>query len=114
MSRLVELDPDVCQDPEPEGQAYGYCVFKQLLNVPTVQKMPLKDGTIINEIITSPAESAVDLKLNITHEGMCQLQQRVPFCKRIMDQLQASKLPPVNHYYTESELLVQNVMDNKH
>ena len=47
---------------------------EQLPNVPTVQKVPLKDNTIINEINTSPADSAVDLKLNFTHEGMYQIQ----------------------------------------
>ena len=30
MSRLTTIDPDTCQDPEPEGQDYGYCVFEEL------------------------------------------------------------------------------------
>ena len=38
MTRLVDLDPDMCQDPQPEVQEYAYCVFEQLPNVPTVQK----------------------------------------------------------------------------
>ena len=77
----VEIDPDLCQDPKPEGQEYGYYVFKQLPNVPSVQKVPPKDNTIINKVNTSPAGSVVDLKLKITHEGMYQLQQRYPFYK---------------------------------
>ena len=30
MSGLIVFNPDTCQDPEPEGQEYGYCVFKEL------------------------------------------------------------------------------------
>ena len=113
ISWVVELESDMCQDPEPGCKEYGYYMFEQLHNVPTVQKLPPKDNTIPNEIDTFSAESAVHLKLNITHEGMCQLQQRDPFSKRILDQLQASKLPSGNPYYIYSELLMRNVMDNK-
>ena len=37
-----------------------------------------------------------------------------PLCTRILDQLQASKLQPGDLYYIESELLMRNVVDNKH
>ena len=30
---MVELDPDVCQDPELEGHEYGYCIIEQLPNL---------------------------------------------------------------------------------
>ena len=40
MSRFIEIDPDMYQDPEPEDQEYGYCVFKQLPSVSTVQNVP--------------------------------------------------------------------------
>ena len=29
MSRLIVINPDTCQDPEPEGHEYGYCVFEE-------------------------------------------------------------------------------------
>ena len=35
MSGLVELDPDIYQDPDPEGYECGYGVFEQLPNVST-------------------------------------------------------------------------------
>ena len=104
----------MCQGPEPEGQRWGHCIIEQLPYVPTVKKVPPEHNRFINEIDTSPADSAVDLKLNITHKGRCQLQQRDPFCKKKMDQLQASKLPPGNLYYIEGELLIRNTMDMKH
>ena len=69
MSRLIEFDTYVCQDSEHKGQEYGYCVFEQLPVVPTLQKMPPKDNTFINETDVPPTNSVVDFHLNITHEG---------------------------------------------
>ena len=33
MSRPIAINPDTCQDAEPEGQEYGYYVLDELLNV---------------------------------------------------------------------------------
>ena len=39
MSKLVELDPDVYQDPEHKDQKYGHFVSEQLPNVSVVQNV---------------------------------------------------------------------------
>ena len=49
MSRLIKLDPDKYQDPEPEGQEYGHCVFEELPNVSIVQNVLYKAITEVNE-----------------------------------------------------------------
>ena len=33
MSRLIEIDPQVQQEPEPEGYEFGYCTFDDLPNI---------------------------------------------------------------------------------
>ena len=53
MSRLIAIDPEICQDLEPEGQGYGYCVFEELSNVSTIKKALLKANVTINEIMVS-------------------------------------------------------------
>ena len=68
MSKLVELDLDACQDHEPEGQKYGYCLFQQLTNASTIQKVPQKASTTVTEINASPADSA--LYSNMIHEDI--------------------------------------------
>ena len=40
MSQLFEPDPDACQETEPEGQEYEYCMFKQVLNIHMMQNVP--------------------------------------------------------------------------
>ena len=61
MSRLIELDPNVSQDPEPEGHEYGYYVFEQLSNVPTVQKVPQESNLEVHEIDISKSNVAVGI-----------------------------------------------------
>ena len=63
MSQLVELDPDVYQDPKSKGHVYRYCIFEQLPNVPTVKNLLPKPNTDVNEICSSPSDSAVDIKM---------------------------------------------------
>ena len=33
MSRLIEIDPQVQQEPEPEGYEFGYYTFENLPNI---------------------------------------------------------------------------------
>ena len=75
-SRLIAIYPNTCQDSEPEGQEYGYCVFEELPNVSMIEA-----DITLNEITVPLAESGTDLKLNIRCERLCQLQQKDSFCK---------------------------------
>ena len=78
--RLVEPDPDIYQDPKPEGQEYKYCVFEQLPNVSTVQNVLHKASPEVHEINSSPA---VDMEFHIAQEKLHQLQQQGHFFKRM-------------------------------
>ena len=33
VSRLIIIDPDICQDPKLKGYWYGYCMFEELPSV---------------------------------------------------------------------------------
>ena len=114
MSRFVELDPNVCQETEPEGQEYRYCVFEQSSNDCTVQKVLHKANMTANEINSSSGDSAVDSVINITQRGLCQLQKQDHFCKEILSLLQTFQLQIGDPYCTENELLMRNIIDKKH
>ena len=114
MSRLIVINPDMCQDPEPEGQEYGYYILEELPNVSTLRKVSSKVDITLNEITASLADPSADLWLGLTCEGLHQLQQRDPFCKRIMSLLKSSKLQANNPYYVEDKLLMRNITDSKH
>ena len=100
MSRLIVINPHTYQDPEPEGQEYGYSSFEELPNVSTIKKVSPKANVTLNEITVSSADSGTDLQLNITCER-CQLQQDNLFCKRIRCLLKSSKLQTNSPYYME-------------
>ena len=65
MSRLGDLD--IYQDYKHEGQEYGCCIFEEISNISTVQKVPQIVNMTVNEINAPSAESAADVKLDITH-----------------------------------------------
>ena len=65
MSRLITINPDTCQDLEPKGQKYEYCVFKELPNFSTIRKVSLKTDVTLNEITATLADSGTSLKLNM-------------------------------------------------
>ena len=50
MSRLIKIDPQVQQEPEPEGYEYGYYSFDNLPNI----QMPCGDSAV---------HSVVDIKM---------------------------------------------------
>ena len=113
MSRLTVIIPDICQDPEPEGQGYGYCIFEELSNVSMMKKEPSKVDVTLNEIIISSVNLDTDLQLDLACKQLHWLQQEDPFCKRIIGLLKSSKLQTNNPYYMEDELLMKNIIDNK-
>ena len=113
MNRLIVINPDTCQDPQPEGQEYGYCIFEELPNVSTIKKVSSKVDVTLNEKMVSLAGLGADLQLGVTCKQLCQLQQEDPFCKRIMSLLKSSELQTNNPYYMEDELLMRNITDNK-
>ena len=68
MSRLIIFNLDMCQDLKPEGQEYGYCVFKELPNISTIKKVSLKISLALNDIMVTLADLNTDLQLGITCE----------------------------------------------
>ena len=59
MSRLIASNPDASQDPEPEGQEYGYYMFDELPNVSMIKKVLAKT---LNEITVSSLGPGASLK----------------------------------------------------
>ena len=85
MSRLVELDPEIFQNSESEGQEYRCCTFEELHSISTAQKVPQEANMTVNEVNTSSADSSKYMKLGMMHRGLCKVQQQDHFCKRTLD-----------------------------
>ena len=73
MSHLIEIDPQIQSEPEPEGYEFGYYTFDQL---PTLE--------IHNIHMSSQDDPKGDLlcELPIQNDILIKLQQEDAFCRK--------------------------------
>ena len=88
MSRLIEIDPQVKQDIEPEGYEFGYYTFNPL---PT---MEVSNIDITQGITNDKGNEDVErlLKLPLTDDMLSQLQLQDLFCSNIIAQVKRGTL----------------------
>ena len=84
VSQLVNIDPQIQQDSEPEGYKFGYYTFDTLptlevSNVETMQDVTVNNGSDDNN---SPMELPID------HNMLLELQQKDTFCANILAQIE--------------------------
>ena len=98
MSRLVNIDPQIQQDSEPEGYEFGYYTFDTLptlevSNVETTQDASVNDGSNANN---SPIELPIDNNI------LFELQQKDTFCANMLAQIEkGNNNPRTIIHYTE-------------
>ena len=86
MSRLIDIDPQIQPDPEPEGYEFSFYTFDQLpalevANIETTQNLLLEteNKDIPNDIFR---------KRPIGNDTLHRLQQEDVFCKNILNQIE--------------------------
>ena len=90
MSRLIDIEPQIQSEPEPEGYEFGYYTFDllptlEVANVETTKKKSLE----------TQDEDASDKdlwKLPISDDVLSKLQQEDEFCKNILSQREKGDL----------------------
>ena len=107
MSQLVNIDPQIQQDSEPEGYEFGYYTFDTLptlevSNVETTQDVSVNDGSDDNN---SPMELPID------HNILLELQQKDAFCVNILAQIEKGNVIEGQLYIIQNKLLKRYVMD---
>ena len=106
MSRLINIDPQIQLEPEPEGREFGYYMFDQL---PALE---------IHTIQTSPTASCQDdnnfdflCDLPISHDTLVELQQKDEFSKNIFHQIEKGNIREGQLYKIDKKLLKRFVVD---
>ena len=66
MIKLIAVNPDTCQDQEPEGLEYGYCIFEELPNVFMTKKVSSRVNVTLNKTMVSSVDLSTELQLSIT------------------------------------------------
>ena len=108
MSRLVDIDPQVQQESEPEGYELGYYTFDTLpalevSNVATTQNTSVH----VDDIDTSNHNL---LELPISNDTLSQIQQKDMFCNNILTQIEKGNIIEGQLYVKKDKLLKRYVM----
>ena len=102
MSRLIEIDPQVQSEAEPEGYEFGYYTFDQLpaLDVQEIQTSSQDDqnGDLVCE-------------LPIRNDVLIKLQQEDEFCKNIIQQIEKGHIKEGQLYKLDNNQLKRLVTD---
>ena len=112
MSRLIEITPEIEQEPEPPGQEFGYDIFETLEPIETTTHYinELKEEIQIkHEAIPDDLLPIVDL----TESQLEDIQMKDKFIKNIVNRLIARQQPEGKPYYLEGKLLKKYIYDNK-
>ena len=108
MSRLIEIDPQVRQDIEPEGYEFGYYTFDPL---PTMEVSYINaTQSITNEKEDKEVEHL--LQLPLTDDILSQLQSQDLFCSNIITQIKKGNIKDRQIYKLHDNLLKRNVTDS--
>ena len=90
MSRLIDIDPQIQPEPEPEGYEFGYYTFDQLptlevSNVETTQNLSL-------EMENKDIPNGIFGKLPISNIILHKWQKKDVFCKNILNQIEKGNI----------------------
>ena len=107
MSRLIDINPQIQQDPEPEGYEFGYYTFDTL---------PAMEVSNIDTTPETSSENGLDvmdniIKLPLTDDMLSYLQSQDTFCSHIIAQLEKGNIKDGQTYKIQNRLLKRYVTD---
>ena len=107
MSQLIDIDPQIQQDSEPEGYEFGYYTFDTLpalevSNIETTQDASSNDDS-------DPNENLIELPLD--NNTLFELQQKDMFCTNILAQIERGNIIEGQLYKVQNKLLKRYVTD---
>ena len=106
MSRLIDIDPQIQQDPEPEGYEFGYFAFDTLpvMEVSAVETKECLGGgkeNNMNSIVSLPLSDSM----------LSNLQSQEMFCSHILTQIEKGKIKEGQIYVVQNKILKRYVID---
>ena len=109
MSQLINIDPQIQQDSEPEGYEFGYYTFDTLptLEVSNIETTQDASVHVNNE---SNANNSL-LELPIDNNMLFELQQKDMFCANILAQIEKGNIIEGQLYIIQNKLLKRYVTD---
>ena len=107
MSRLINIDPQIQQDSEPEGYEFGYYTFETLPAIEVINIETTKETSNKKE------ENNIDsiIKLPLTNEMLSNLQLQDMFCSHILTQIEKGNIKEGQTYLVQDKILKRYVID---
>ena len=106
MSCLINIDPQIQSEPEPEGHEFGYYTFDPL---PALEIQDIQTSSIG----TTHDDTVDDFLCNlpIDNNMLAKLQQKDEFCKNIFNQIEKGNIVDGHLYKMDNKLLKRFIMD---
>ena len=109
MSRLIEIDPQVQQEPEPEGYEFGYCIFDNLPNIEVTNIESTLNS--ITDIETKDTSGNNFQAFPINNDVLQKLQQEDIFCKNTLSQIRKGNIIDGQLYLVKDSILKRYIME---
>ena len=107
MIRLINIDPQIQQDSEPEGYEFGYYTFDTLPTMEVSNIETTQDTLSIDE--KDVEENLIKLPLN--NDMLTELQLKDTFCANILAQIKKGNIIKGQMYRVQNKLLRRYVTD---
>ena len=101
MSQLIDIDPQIQQDSEPEGYEFGYYTFDMLPTLEVSNIEATQDASSNKE--SDPKENLIELPLD--NDTLIDLQQKDTFCAHILAQIEKGNIIEGQLYKVQNKLL---------
>ena len=109
MSRLIDIDPQVQPEPEPDSYEFRYYIFDELPSL-EVSDIEATSGSITN-IETEDASDNNFQKFPISDDVLHKLQQEDAFCKNILNQIEKGNITDGQLYLVKDKILKRYVLE---
>ena len=109
MSRLINIDPQVQQESEPEGYEFGYYIFDTLPAL-EVSNVETSSNTTIH--VDDTKNSNDDLwNLPINNNTLSESQQKDKFCNNVLKQAEKGNIKEGQLYAIKDKVLKRYIVD---
>ena len=107
MSRLININPQIQQDSEPEEYEFGYYTFDML---PTMEVSNIDAPQEISSDNGKDFDGKL-INLPLTDKALAELQEQDAFCSNILVQIKKGNIKEGQTYKIQNTLLTRYVMD---
>ena len=107
LSRLIDIDPQIQQDSEPEGYEFGYYTFD------TLPAIEVSNVEMTKQTSNEKEENDIDsvVRLPLSDNMLSTLQSQDMFCSHILTQIEKGNIKEGHTYFIQNKILKRYVID---